>query len=90
MANLVVISKNLAEWFRLPWWLKGKESACQCRRHGLNPQSRKVPWGRKWLLTLVLLPGKSHGQRDLVGYSPEGCKELDTTKQLNNSSRMVV
>ena len=30
----------------------------------------------------VLLPGKSHGQRSLVGYRPQGCKELDTTKRL--------
>ena len=28
---------------KLPWWLSGKESACQCRRHGLDPQSRKTP-----------------------------------------------
>ena len=31
-------------------------------------------------------PGKSHGQRSLVGYSPRGHKELDTTQQLNNNS----
>ena len=31
----------------------------------------------------VLLPGKSHGQRRLVGYSPWGCKELDTTERLH-------
>ena len=30
----------------------------------------------------VLLPGKSHGQRSLVGYRPQGCKELDTTERL--------
>ena len=33
--------------------------------------------------TPVLFPGKSHGQRNLVGYSPLGCKELDTTEQLH-------
>ena len=27
----------------LPWWLSGKESACQCRRHGFNPWSGKIP-----------------------------------------------
>ena len=27
----------------LPWWLSGKESACQCGRHGFNPWSRKIP-----------------------------------------------
>ena len=36
---------------------------------------------RQWHPTPVLLPGKSHGQRSLVGYSPRGSKELDTTEQ---------
>ena len=26
-----------------PWWLSGKESACQCRGHGFDPWSRKIP-----------------------------------------------
>ena len=39
----------------------------------------KIPWRRKWHLTPVFLQGKSHGQRSLAGYSPRGCKELDTT-----------
>ena len=42
----------------------------------------KIPWRRKWQPTLVFLPRESHGQRSLVGYSPWGCKELDTTEQL--------
>ena len=33
---------------------------------------RKIPWRRKWQPTPVFLPGKSHGQRSLVGYSPWG------------------
>ena len=37
-------------------------------------------WRRQWHPTPVLLPGKSHGQRRLVGCSPWGCTELDTTK----------
>ena len=40
-------------------------------------------WRRQWHPTPVLLPGKSHGQRRLVGYSPWGCKESDTTEGLN-------
>ena len=36
----------------------------------------------KWQHTLVFLPGKSHGQRSLVGYSPCGCKELGITHHL--------
>ena len=37
------------------------------------------PWKRKWLPTLVFLPGEFHDQKTLVGYSPWGHKELDTT-----------
>ena len=55
-------------------------SACQCRRHGFDPWVGKIPWRRAWQPTLVFLPGEFHGQRSLVGYSPWGCKELDTTK----------
>ena len=34
-------------------------------------------WRRKWQPTPVFLPGESHGQRNLVGYSLWGCKEMD-------------
>ena len=40
----------------------------------------KIPCSRKWQPTPVFLPGKSHGQRSLAGFSPWGCKELDTTE----------
>ena len=69
-----------------PGGASGKESACQCRRckrGGFNPWVRKIPWRRKWQPTPVFLPGKSHGQRSLAGYSPWGCKELDTTERLH-------
>ena len=39
-----------------------------------------TPWRRKWQPTPVFLPGKSHGWRNLAGYSPWGRKELDTTE----------
>ena len=48
-----------------------------------NPWVGKIPWRRKWQPTLVLMPGKFHGWRSLVGYSPWGHKESDTTKQLH-------
>ena len=57
----------------LPRWLTGEESACPGRRHRrcrFNPWVRKIPWRSKWQPTPVFLPGKSHGQRSLVGYSP--------------------
>ena len=51
------------------WWLGGKKSVCQCRRLKFNPWVRKISCWRKWQATPVLLPGKSHGQQSLVGYS---------------------
>ena len=57
----------------LPSWCSGKESACQCRRLGFDPWVGKILW-RKWQPTPVLLPGKSHGQRSLVSYSPWGSR----------------
>ena len=41
------------------------------------------PLERKWQSPPVPLPGKSHGQKTLVGYSPWGCKESDTTERLH-------
>ena len=41
---------------------------------------RKIPWSRKWHSTPVVLPGKYHRQRSLVGYSPWGRKESDRTE----------
>ena len=60
-------------------WLNGKESTCQCRRYGFDPWVRKIPWRRKWQPAPVFLPGESHGRKSLVGYSPWGRKESDTT-----------
>ena len=52
-------------------------------RPGFNPWIRKIPWRRKWQPTPVFLPGKSHGWRSLVGYSPWGCRESDMTERLH-------
>ena len=54
-----------------------KEPSCQCRGHkrcGFDPWVGKVPWRRKWQPSPVFLPGKSHGQRSLVGPSSWGCR----------------
>ena len=51
-------------------------------RH-LDSWVRKIPWRRKWQSTPALLPGKSHGWRSLIGYSPWGHKESDTTERLH-------
>ena len=55
----------------------GKEPTCQGRRlkrHRFDPWVGKIPWSRKWQPTPVFLPGESHGQRNLEGYSPWGHK----------------
>ena len=58
-----------------------KESTCQCKRRRFDPWIGKIPWRRKWQPTPVFLPGKSHGQKSLVGYSPWGHKESNTTER---------
>ena len=68
-----------------PRLLSGKESPCQCRRcrrQRFDPSLGMIPWSRKWQPTPTFLPGKFHGQRNLVGSSPWGRKELGKTEQL--------
>ena len=52
------------------------------RDEGLDPWVGKIPWRRAWQPTPVFLPEESHGQKSLVGYSPWGHKESDTTERL--------
>ena len=61
----------------------GKIVYLQWGRPGFDSWVRKIPWRRKWQPTPVLLPGKSHGWRSLVGYSPLGHKESDMTEWLH-------
>ena len=66
-----------------PGGASSKEPACQCkrcRRRRFDPWVGKIPWRRAWQPPPVLLPGESHGQRSLAGYSPWGPKELDLTE----------
>ena len=63
-----------------------KASACNAGDMGLIPGfdpwvGGRYPWRRQWQPTPVLLPGESHGWRNLVGYSPWGLKESDTTER---------
>ena len=56
---------------------------CQCRRHKtwrFDPWVRKIPWRRAWQPTPVSMPGESHGQGSLVGYTPWGRRDSDTTE----------
>ena len=52
-------------------------------RLGLDPWVRKIPWRRGWQPTPVFLPGKSHGQRNLVCYIPQCHEESDATEWLS-------
>ena len=65
-----------------------KVSACNAGDLG------SIPWRSKWQHTPVFLLGESHGQRSLVGYSPQGHKESDTTERLHfhtyNFIRIIV
>ena len=75
--TILLISSTLY-WQLFLRWHSGKEFTCQCRRrkrHGFNPCVRKIPWRKKWQPAPVFLPGKSHGQRNLVGYCPWGRKK---------------
>ena len=61
----------------------GKASAYNVGDLGSISWVGKTSWRRKWQPTPVPLPGKSHGWRGLVGYSPWGHKESDMTERLH-------
>ena len=63
----------------------GKESACSVGDLGSIPGVGKLFWRREWQPIPVVLPGGSHGQRSLVGYSPWDHKELDITEWLTST-----
>ena len=87
--TILLLWKTVVHFFffmGFPDGTSGKESACQCRRHKrheFNRWVRRISWSRKWQLTLVFLPGKSHGQKSLAGYSLWGHTESDRTEQLS-------
>ena len=61
----------------------GKEPACQyrrCKRCRFDPWVGKIPWKRAWQCSPVFLPGESHGQKSVAGYSLKGCRESDMTE----------
>ena len=51
-------------------------SLLQCRRHGFDPWVGKILWRRKCQPTSVFLPGESHGQMSLVGYTVHGVSRV--------------
>ena len=76
-----------------PGGLNGKEITCQWRRHircQFDPWLGKILRSRKWKLTPVFLSGEFHGQKSLVGYSPWGLKESDTTEHLRTHTQALL
>ena len=72
-----ILPKNMFNGFVI---IREEERLClQCRRSRFDPWVGKIPWRRGEPPTPVFLPGESQGQRRLVGYSPLGCTESDTT-----------
>ena len=53
-----------------------KNLPANARDVGFDPWVKKISWRRKWQPTPGFLPGKSHGQRSLVAYSPWGHKRV--------------
>ena len=67
----------------------GKEPTGQGRRpkrHEFDPWIWEDPWRRTWQPTLIALPGESHGQRRLAGYSPQGRNELNMTEVTSHAN----
>ena len=93
----LTVKKSISlHWFGEKWgggWLpggaNGKEHTCQCRRgkrRRFNTWAGKIPWRSAQQLALVFLPGESHGQRSLAGYSLLHCRVEHDWSDL---SRMV-
>ena len=79
-------------WGSFPSGTSGKESACQysrSKRPGFSPWGWEYPLEKEMVSTVVFLPGKFHGLRNLVVYSPQGCKELDTTELIGRNKKYV-
>ena len=55
-------------------------NAGDLERYEFDPWIGKIPWRRAWQPTPVFLPGESHGQRTLVVYHLQGCKESGMTE----------
>ena len=83
------VSVHFCTTHDFPGGSDGTASACNAGP-GFNPWVGKISWRRKWQPTPVFLPGESHGLISLVGYSPWGHKELDTTESLHFTSLLHV
>ena len=78
LGSISGLGKSSVEGNGYPLQYSGLENSMDCIIHGIAKG-----WRRQWHPTPVLLPGKSHGRRSLVGCSPWGRCESDTTEQLH-------
>ena len=60
--------------------VKNLPANAEDKRDMLDPWARKIPWRSVWQRTPIFLSRESHGQKNLVGYSSKGLKELDMTE----------
>ena len=72
-----------------PWWLSGKESTCQCRKHGFEPRSRRIPHAAEQLSPCPTLLSLSARARESQLLKPEfpRAREAAATRSLSPKTR---
>ena len=80
-----MLTKIHIERYRWLWQLRWERICLQRKRPGISPWVRKIFWRMKWQPIPVFLPGDFHGQRNLVGYSPQDHKESERIEQLTHT-----
>ena len=84
-------------WFRLLWWLRSKESACQCRRHEFNPWSRKIPHAAEQLTSCAITTESVFHSRGATSsvttchsyWSPQDQEPVLSTKRSHHNEKPV-
>jgi len=71
--------------FGLPWWLRGKESACHCRRRRLDSWVGRIPWRRKWQPSQYSCLGNHMDREAWLAIAHGVVEERDRTYCLNNN-----
>ena len=74
-----LITRHQMFYWGFPGFSNSKESACNSGDQGSIPGLKRSSGEGNCNPLQYSLPKKSHGQRSLAGYSPQGCKESDTT-----------
>ena len=74
----------------LPKWLSVKNLPVNAGHSGSISGPGRSPWRKKWQPAAVFLPGETHGQRSLVGYSTQGHTESDRTEHAHTCTEGCV